>query len=263
MAANSFPPSTNTAMTRVDGKIERLDLPDAGSWVIPGVTWGRVDELFTPAFWKYQAWLMGLEGTEPRNHSLGRTLREEVAACLLGGHGIPAEVGIAAFERLRDEGVLRKGTVDRSRIYSELSRPLSVGSRYVRYRFVEQRTRYLAEALSRLSAESPPSQSDRDFRRWLTTFRGIGLKTASWITRNWLNSDDVAIIDIHVYRGGLISGVFSPEQHPQRHYLTLESRFLAFARALPVRASVLDILMWRNLRLLNDLASELTRARRQ
>ena len=60
--------------------------------VIPGVLWGSPETLFTPAFWLVQYWMR--EGSlAPRVHCLGQTLEEEVVACLLGGHGIPAEVG--------------------------------------------------------------------------------------------------------------------------------------------------------------------------
>ena len=37
----------------------------------------------------------------------GANLREELAACMLCGYGIPSEVGLAAFYGLRARGVLR------------------------------------------------------------------------------------------------------------------------------------------------------------
>jgi endonuclease III len=37
---------------------------------------------------------------------------------------------------------------------------------------------------------------------------GIGPKTASWIARNWLDADDVAILDIHIMRVGQVIGLF-------------------------------------------------------
>ncbi|WP_198137890.1 hypothetical protein [Verminephrobacter eiseniae] len=40
----------------------------------------------------------------PAGYKLGRTLAQEVAACLLGGHGIPAPVGLAAYKRLHERG---------------------------------------------------------------------------------------------------------------------------------------------------------------
>src|SRR3954470_17393644 len=89
----------------VPGGVAVLELPAPDDEALQGVSWGRFDVLFTPAFWAGRAWLSNLDG-EQRTHRLGRTLREEIAACLLGGFGIPAEIGLAAFSRLRDRGLL-------------------------------------------------------------------------------------------------------------------------------------------------------------
>src|SRR6266850_6882314 len=88
-----------------DGNVEKLVLPSADKEVLPGVRWGRFDVFFTPAFWVSRAWIDG-EQSEFARYSIGRTLREEVAACLLGGHGMPAEVCLAAYRRLRDRNLL-------------------------------------------------------------------------------------------------------------------------------------------------------------
>jgi hypothetical protein len=75
---------------------------------------------------------------------------------------------------------------------------------------------------------------------------GIGPKTASWIARNWLDADDVAILDIHIMRVGQVIGLFPLEQTVERHYMALEERFLRFAELLDVRASELDAIIWRD-----------------
>ena len=80
--------------------IEELRLPAIDDEVIDGVRWGAVDEFFTAAFWKCQSELH-IRKAEYSNHRLGRNLLEEVAVCLLGGYGIPAEMGLKAFERLK------------------------------------------------------------------------------------------------------------------------------------------------------------------
>jgi thermostable 8-oxoguanine DNA glycosylase len=80
------------------------------------------------------------------------------------------------------------------------------------------------------------------------TIRGIGPKTASWITRNWLGCDQVAILDIHIIRAGLLIGLFKVDQKVERDYEAMEARFLAFAKALDVRPSLLDAVMWRSMR---------------
>jgi hypothetical protein len=78
----------------------------------------------------------------------------------------------------------------------------------------------------------------------LAELPGIGLKTASWIVRNYRGSSEVAIIDVHILRAGRHIGLFAQDQEPQRHYRELEAAFLAFATALEVPAAMLDGLMW-------------------
>ena len=81
-------------------------------------------------------------------------------------------------------------------------------------------------------------------RDWLLALPGIGYKTASWIARNWLDADDVAILDIHVLRAGALAGFFERELTVERDYLQLEDQFLKFSRAIGVRASELDAVIW-------------------
>ncbi|MDZ3993341.1 hypothetical protein PspTeo4_24872 [Pseudomonas sp. Teo4] len=58
-----------------------------------------------------------------------------------------------------------------------------------------------------------PLHSGRALRDWLLELPGIGYKTASWVARNWLDADDVAILDIHILRAGAWQ-VFSPLDLP-------------------------------------------------
>ncbi len=99
-----------------------------------------------------------------------------------------------------------------------------------------------------LSQNQPPTEDDLEFRRWLLQLGGIGPKTASWITRNWLRSDRVAIIDIHIQRAGLLMGLYNLKQSPAKEYFDMEDRFLAFANCLGVKASILDALIWRRMK---------------
>lgn len=82
----------------------------------------------------------------------------------------------------------------------------------------------------------------------MLAFKGIGPKTASWIVRNHLGSDEVAILDIHVIRAGRLIGLFGGKENVQRHYQAMEDKFLLFARRIGVPASCLDIIMWRQMR---------------
>jgi N-glycosylase/DNA lyase len=233
--------------------IRSLELPSAEAEVLPGVQWGNFDVMFTPAFWAGRMWLLS-ETNTPSTFRLGSTLAEEVVACLLGGHGLPAAVGLAAYERLKSVGMCA-GTPTAGAIEEQLLRPLTVQGRSIRYRFPRQRASFIARALEALASNQLPA-TDLALRDFLTSLTGIGPKTASWITRNWLGSDRVAIIDIHIQRAGVLAGFFKPAWTPARHYRVLEEHFLAFAEAIGVRASLLDNLMWQEMRVLSRYAGQ-------
>jgi thermostable 8-oxoguanine DNA glycosylase len=234
-----------------------LELPSPNAEVLPGVLWGSFETFFTPAFWATRAWLDAGRG-HFEDYRLGNSLLEEVAACLLGGYGIPAEVGLAAFYRLRQEGVLDGGCTA-SDIELLLKAPLLVNGRTVRYRFARQKARYVSESISRLGVMTDLPVDDRDLRDLLMQLPGVGPKTASWITRNWRRSDSVAIIDIHIFRGCVAACVFPASLSPSSDYWELEGRFLEFARALGCRASFLDNLMWQIMRKIGHLAPAISR----
>lgn len=231
----------------VDGKVKKLFLPDFNQQVLPGVKWGHHYATFTPAFWTTLACSSEVDEAYG-SFRIGESLEEEVAVCLLGGHGIPAEIGLAAFHRVRDSGLLAGEPPSESTLYRTLSAPLIIGNRKIRYRFAHQRSKYLSAALSKLHETYPPAHDDLSFRQWLLGLRGIGPKTASWITRNWLKSDKVAIIDIHIHRAGILMGLYQLGESPAKHYFQMEERFLAFAKAINVPASSLDALIWRQMK---------------
>lgn len=236
----------------INSQIYSQEFPDAQSEVLPGVAWGLIEAFPSPAYWAYQAWANDQE-PEPLNYHLGDSLVEEVGACLLGGHGIPSQVGLAAFARLRALGVFEGSAPSETQILEWLSAPLSVGSRPIRYRFAKQKARYLHAALVSLEGGNIPAHSGRALRDWLLRLPGIGYKTASWIARNWLDADDVAILDIHILRAGALAGFFSPGLSVERHYLKLEQEFLALSNAIGVRPSKLDALMWYQMMSATDL----------
>jgi N-glycosylase/DNA lyase len=241
-------------------RVRHLSLPAPHTHVRPGLPWGDAAAPFTPAFWAAQVWLADL-GKSPR-YRVGDSLIEEVAVCLLGGFGFRSEVGLAAFRALRTEGLLAPGTAPGT-IERALRAPIQVGGRRVRYRFPAQKARYLGGFLRRIDGEPPPAESTDGLalRDWLLSFDGIGLKTASWVARNWLGSDDVAIVDIHIYRAGLLAGFFEPGLTVVRDYRHLEECFVEFAHAIHVRPSELDAVMWDQMRAFQDIPIKLLRSR--
>lgn len=240
------------ACVMLDSMTINVELPPAEAEVIPGVPWGAVEAFPTPAYWAYQVMARRIEARSIQ-YKLGKTLREEVGACLLGGHGIPASIGLLAYHHLKAKGAFEAEPPEEKVLFQWLSEPMSHEGRLVRYRFAGQKARYLAAAMRKLAQEPSPEQSGRALRDWLTAIPGIGYKTASWVARNWLDADDVAILDIHILRAGVLAGFLDQELTVERDYLALEAQFLKFSFGLGVRASELDAVIW-----LDMMASPLT-----
>lgn len=215
------------------------------SEIIPGVPVGRIEDVFSPAFWGQMA--RSAERGGFGGIRLGSDLVEEVAACLLGGFGMPAEMGLAAFDRLKERKLLFPG-VRQEVLEAALTEPFvdpPLNGR--RYRFPRQKARFLAASLDHLPSLCEQA-SDIAFRDDLSSLPGVGLKTASWIVRNSRHSDEVAVLDVHIVRAGRYIGLFGPSMNPSRHYRAMEVRFIELARALKVRAADLDSAMWQVMR---------------
>lgn len=213
------------------------------------LTWGDADEPMTPAYWAAQTWMWQCDA--PQHYKLGRSLAEELLACMLGGYGIPAEVGLAAYRRLRDHHRSGGGLTDRGQVEDLLWTPLDVGGRPVRYRFAKQKAAYVAGAFREMDAIDE-TLGDVALRDRLVAIRGIGPKTASWVVRNLRASDGVAILDVHILRAGRHLGIFREGRTVERHYAELEAAYLNFAAAIGTRASILDSVMWMTMRQLGE-----------
>lgn len=228
---------------RGDETIEHYLPPPEQRVVGHRIAWGRVEELGSPAYWSAQAWLW--EFDQPDHYRLGRSLQEEVLACLLGGYGIPAEVGLAAYKRLR---ALPSDDLRQADLLREiLLKPLEIDGRAIRYRFANQKANYVAAAMRGLEA-MPNHLDDLALRNSLLELPGIGMKTASWIVRNWRGSDKVSILDIHIIRASEGLGLFEDGWQVARDYRRMEQAYLAFCDAISARPSILDSVMWMTMR---------------
>ena len=124
-------PSTQRVFARTPLGLVSHDVPPAHERIVgSNLLWGLAEAICTPAYWACQAWMWETEA--PDHYRLGATLDEELLACLLGGYGIPAEVGLAAYERLRAEaGTDHFSLDDPDRVFALLAEPLNVGGRPV------------------------------------------------------------------------------------------------------------------------------------
>ena len=233
---------------------QRIDeFPQPNQEVFPGIRWGCYSQLFTPAYWKVQYLMHNNHGHFAINYRLGENIYEEVVACLLGGFGLKSETGLAAFNRLKKRQLIR-ANIPQSSILSALKEPFILNSKKIHYRFPNQKSKYITQFLNRHDIEQIPLYNDIELRNWLLTLNGIGPKTASWITRNFLGSEKVAIIDIHIFRAFNVMGLYSEKFDIQRDYLTLEEIFLDFCRAIDVQPSKMDALMWLQMKESNRVA---------
>ncbi|WP_354538060.1 hypothetical protein [Roseovarius sp. MBR-6] len=163
----------------------------------------------------------------------------------------------AFFRHLRERGVFEwRARPSVEQLFDLLSERIPVsdarGVRLQSYRFPRQKAERLACSLV-LADELAPERSahakaSRVFRNRLMAMPGVGPKTASWIARNWLGAENVAILDIHVLRLGRHMKLFPDRVRLPADYERLEARFIDFAAALEVRPSILDAVIWDDMR---------------
>lgn len=235
--------------------VSAMQIPNENNELLPGVKWGDFRQLYTPAFWKIQYITYKKTCDNFQSYKLGSSVLEEIVVCLLGGFGMPSEIGIAAFNRLKKSGLIRQG-VSFEEIQTALVTPfeLKLGRKSI-YRFHNQKARYIYSLLNRTDLDKIPIDNDIVFRNWLLSIDGIGLKTASWITRNWLNSDNVAILDVHIVRAGVLAGFYKKETSDlARNYYSLERQYLEFCNALGVSSAIMDAIIWEFMKKTNRIA---------
>lgn len=211
--------------------------------------------LYTTPYWQLQYELY----RDSFKHCVSKSRRsiiEEIVSCLLGGYGFKSELGWAAFSRFAERGLIREG-VTYDEVYSALITPFVVCGRQTCYRFPQQKAHYVYSFLNRSDLKSIPETNDMALRNWLLNVKGIGPKTASWITRNYLGSDNVAIIDIHIYRAGVLTGFISPGLDISRDYYEIERSFIDYCQRINVCPSIMDIIMWSNMKHTHNIALSL------
>lgn len=242
-----------------DGKEYCRTLPDARDTVMPGVLWGEFTHLFTPAYWVSQFWMNGYDNDDSgKECNKYGNLVDETVFCLLGGHGISAELAYSVFWGCKESGLVDNMEDSEEVWLWHLSQKYMVNGRLVSYRFPKQKAKYISGAMPKLK-EIPPELKGKRLRDNLLQINGIGPKTAGWIVRNCYGSDDVAIIDIHIQRAGQLCGFFDPLWTPEKHYSKMEEAFLLFCANIYVKPSLFDYLIWDQMRKLGALALDAVR----
>lgn len=220
-----------------------LTFPSPEVELLPGVNWGSAASPHAAAYWIARCSWPDTE--KPNFVTRDGSLAEELGFCMLGGFGIRYEVNAAAFERLRGFGVFDlTNSVEPMEIEGLLREPLSVGSRPIRYRFPAQRARRISKMRNALILDDVAQSDPLDLREKLMKLEGVGPKTASWVVRNLLGCERVAILDVHIVRVCQNFGLFPRKVSLPRDYRLLEERFLSFADSAGVSSADLDAIIW-------------------
>ena len=187
------------------------------------------------------------DGQHSPYHAHG-TLAEEIAFCLLSGHGITAEMARAAFVACQDAGLMDTLSMNALEWAEVLGSPMQIGERKLSYRYPNQKAKFLGDAMRHIQEDRLDMTDGRSLRDSLMEIKGVGPKTAGFIARNFLDTDDVAILDIHIVRAGVLCDLFQPEQKVEKQYFSMESQYIDFCQSMNVRPAVLDCLIWDQMR---------------
>lgn len=223
------------------------------SHLLNNINWQEAGRRFTKSYWEVQ---YHLDDSSLPDHCLGSNLQEEVVACLLGGYGMKAELGLLAFHRIKNLRLIHTGTTQEE-IEDAISAPFRLNGKEVHYRFSRQKAKYIFWFLQRDDTDELERLCGSRLRDRLLTVKGIGPKTASWIARNYGNCEDVAIVDIHIYRAGRLAGFVSREWDIQKDYYKIEESFLDFCHSINALPSKMDSIMWNQMKESNRRAIEL------
>ena len=240
----------------------RREMPDPDMEVVPGVCWGEPWILCTPAYWLSQLWMKGLNQAARSPHQARGSLADELVFCMLGGYGIKAELAMAAFETCRKAKLISRLEPTAEAWADQLRQPLMLNGRPQKYRYPNQKARFIAGAMVHLHEHTMEGYGGRELRNALLKINGVGAKTAGWVARNYLDTDEVAILDIHLIRAGLLCDLFKPDDRVERDYLTMEARFIDFCRALDARPALLDCLIWDQMRAYGKIPLDALRYKR-
>lgn len=236
------------------GEQHSVALPAPSQELINGIKWGCCTELFTPAFWVSQFLMEPNSSSVQPNKLCKGDLKEEVVFCMLGGFGITAELATAAFEMCKNHGLIEQLETSETKWREVLEAPITINGKDKRYRYPKQKATYISGAMSYLQNRHIESLTGKELRNNLLNIRGIGAKTAGWIARNYSDADDVAIIDIHILRAGVIFGLFSKQHKVEKDYFDMEQLFIDFCVNAGVKPSSFDCFLWDQMRLYGHTA---------
>lgn len=188
-----------------------------------------------------------------------KDFNDEFFFCLLGGYQITFELNKSCFETLKGKKLLQKKIFKKD--FEDLVKTfelelemkqfiLKKDSAPVKYRFPKKGAQKLALAGKwfhdelNWSEKKLKSVDGKVARDLLCECPGVGLKTATWILRNSNIVSDLAILDVHIIRMMRNLKIIPHGLEPEKDYLEMEERYLAFCHGFKLNPAKFDLFLW-------------------
>ena len=184
-------------------------------------------------------------------------VESEFLFCLLGGFGITYEHGRSAAdviwqlrpfsEEWEDDDLFE--AISDALMQPQFS-PVKLDGSLRRYRYPRRKASTIVKARDWLCRNSPLHErlmelnDCRERRRFLSDCPGIGLKTASWLLRNLGLGEELATIDVHVFRALVEAGRIPNTVQLPRDYERVEDAFLEWCDELEASPAAFDLFIW-------------------
>ena len=177
-----------------------------------------------------------------RNKATDKELFYELVFCIMTPQSKAKSCG-KALELLIKENLVFNGTAD------EISEKINI------VRFRNNKAKYIVEAREKFAQgkyfkmrEILYSQGDvHNMREWLVkNIKGIGYKEASHFLRNTGFGDEIAILDRHILKNMLLSGIINekPKTLSPATYLQIEKKLIDFSNKIKIPPDHLDFVWW-------------------
>ncbi|MEN6511386.1 MAG: hypothetical protein ABFD00_06080 [Chloroherpetonaceae bacterium] len=187
---------------------------------------------------------------------------DEFFFCLLGGYGVKYELNKSAFLILKEKGYFNKENdwedilgisqgITNELLKKQFTLDYSKGKLRA-YRFPYSKGDIIAKAgnwlkvmcnfhLDELFLKESNSKQNR---LCLISCPGFGLKSASWLLRNIGMGNDLAILDIHVYRTLQELRLIPEEFFIPKNYLEIEDSYCNICRIINAKTEAMDLIIW-------------------
>ncbi len=177
-----------------------------------------------------------------RNNATDKELFYELVFCIMTPQSKAKSCG-KALEILKKNNLIFNGTPE------EISEKINI------VRFRNNKAKYIVEARVKFTETNKFRMRDvllsqgnvLQIREWLVkNIKGIGYKEASHFLRNTGFGDEIAILDRHILKNMIISGILNekPKTLSPAVYLEIEKKFIDFSKKIKIPADHLDFVWW-------------------